>query len=374
MTDKDKTQFTNSLAEKISRFKSLARDFRLGNASAEQEIRLQAGALTEEAKQLAINEIVQAAQAVEKAGENELITRLAGLTKLMAAGDNTTAPQQEPGILIIEEDAQLAEQFANAIRGQFIDDPISIASTNKEAQELLLKQPFSTILLSLIMPDGDGRELLHDIKYEYALPASVIVLSPVNNDKVRVECMRLGAEKFLLKPVNVNELASLVKKLLKKFEKQELSLVPIGSEAAAEEDIEYAPIEKNEQQQVSVHGQKILLVEDEPMQANLTKMRLTKQGLTVVHAKDGKEALELLKQDRYSLVILDIMMPVLDGFTVLKVIRKDQKLQSTPVIIVSGMGSEDDIIQGYDLGATDYILKPFSPVHLIARVKSLLKD
>lgn len=373
MAESDEKAFRELLDEKITRCKSLARDFRLGNAAAELEIRLQADAVAREAESRSMTELASAARAVETADENDLITRLAAMTRLMQADDKRTAASQQPGILIIEEDPSLAKLYSNTIKSEQIEVPISIAGTVKQAGELLLKQPFSIILLNLIMPDGDGRELLHDIKYEYALPASVLVLSPVDNDKIRVECMRLGAEKFLVKPFDIRSLASLIKKLLQNFEQKELSLVPIGSEVIHSEDAEFAPIDKNEQQ-VSVRGQKILLVEDEATQANLTKMRLNKQGLTVIHAKDGKEALQFLQQERFSLVILDIMMPVLDGFTVLKVIRKDPKLKTLPVIIVSGMGSEEDIIQGYDLGATDYILKPFSPVHLIARVKSLLKD
>ena len=80
-----------------------------------------------------------------------------------------------------------------------------------------------------------------------------------------------------------------------------------------------------------------------------------------------------LRSQAFSLVILDVKMPVMDGFEVLQRIKTELKLD-LPVIMVTAMGSEADIIRGYDLGATDYILKPFSEVLLVARVKSLLKD
>lgn len=248
MTTSDESAFRELLDEKIARFKSLARDFRLGNASAELEIHLQADALAREAATRSRKELEAAAPAVEAAEENELITLLAALTKLMTAADKHTGATRKPGILIIEEDQTLAKLYSETIKSEHVDAPIHLASTFKQAGDLLRRQPFSIILLNLILPDGDGRELLHDIKYEYALPASVPVLSPVDNDKIRVECMHLGAEKFLVKPFDIKSLAGLIKKLLKNFAQKELSLVPIGSEVVNAEETEFAPIDKSNQQ------------------------------------------------------------------------------------------------------------------------------
>jgi DNA-binding response OmpR family regulator len=75
----------------------------------------------------------------------------------------------------------------------------------------------------------------------------------------------------------------------------------------------------------------------------------------------------------YSLLILDVKMPGLDGFEVLKRVRQDMKLPDLPIIMLTAMGSENDIIKAYDLGADDYILKPYSAVQLVARVKTLLR-
>lgn len=75
----------------------------------------------------------------------------------------------------------------------------------------------------------------------------------------------------------------------------------------------------------------------------------------------------------YALVILDVRMPVLDGFEVLKRIRAEPFTKRLPVIMLTAMGSESEIIKGYDMGADDYILKPYSAIQLVARVKSLLK-
>jgi DNA-binding response OmpR family regulator len=115
---------------------------------------------------------------------------------------------------------------------------------------------------------------------------------------------------------------------------------------------------------------KILIAEDEPALRNLVKTCLVKEGYSVIEAKDGQEALDLFYSENVSLVILDIMMPKLDGFEVLKTIR----IESTvPVLMLTARNTEYDELHGLKLGADDYITKPFSPAVLVSRVKAVLK-
>ncbi|HPJ75392.1 MAG TPA: response regulator transcription factor [Clostridia bacterium] len=115
---------------------------------------------------------------------------------------------------------------------------------------------------------------------------------------------------------------------------------------------------------------KILIAEDEPALRNLVKTCLVKEGYSVIEAKDGQEALDLFYSENVSLVILDIMMPELDGFEVLKTIR----IESTvPVLMLTARNTEYDELHGLKLGADDYITKPFSPAVLVSRVKAVLK-
>lgn len=115
---------------------------------------------------------------------------------------------------------------------------------------------------------------------------------------------------------------------------------------------------------------KILIAEDEPALRNLIKTCLINEGYPVLEAKDGQEALDVFYSDNVALIILDIMMPKLDGFEVLKTIR----LESTvPVLILTARNTEYDELHGLKLGADDYITKPFSPAVLVSRVKTILK-
>lgn len=118
---------------------------------------------------------------------------------------------------------------------------------------------------------------------------------------------------------------------------------------------------------------RILIVEDEEALRELMSFNLTKAGYDVVEAENANDALIFLEEITPDLVILDIMMPGLKGTQFLQIMKKSPKYSYIPVIIVSARSSEADIVEGLELGADDYITKPFSMKVLIAKVKILLR-
>jgi len=114
----------------------------------------------------------------------------------------------------------------------------------------------------------------------------------------------------------------------------------------------------------------ILVVDDEPAILDLVAAILEHQGYIVLEARDGDEALSILRERIPDLVLLDVMMPGQDGFAVLKEIRA---LSNVPVIMLTVQAGEADKVRGLDLGADDYIAKPFGPRELVSRVKALLR-
>ncbi|MBQ9832454.1 MAG: response regulator transcription factor [Clostridia bacterium] len=114
---------------------------------------------------------------------------------------------------------------------------------------------------------------------------------------------------------------------------------------------------------------KILIVEDEKAIANLIKVNLSAQGYLCTLAYDGKRAADLIEQNCYDLILLDIMLPEIDGYELLAYVRP----MGTPVIFITAMGTVEDKIKGLRLGADDYIVKPFQIGELIARVEAILR-
>ncbi|MBA7500746.1 MAG: response regulator [Clostridia bacterium] len=117
---------------------------------------------------------------------------------------------------------------------------------------------------------------------------------------------------------------------------------------------------------------KIVLAEDEPQIARLIEFKLKKEGYDVTWRENGEEALKAIKADKPDLILLDIMMPVMDGYEVLRRLKEDENLGDIPVIMLTARAQEKDVVKGIDLGAEDYITKPFHPAELLARVKRIL--
>lgn len=115
----------------------------------------------------------------------------------------------------------------------------------------------------------------------------------------------------------------------------------------------------------------ILFAEDDPNLCMILKDYLEMIGYTVNHAQDGEECIRLFKENKYQLVILDVMMPIKDGFTVAKEIREID--QSVPIIFLTAKNLKEDRIKGFQFGCDDYISKPFSTEELSLRIKAILK-
>ena len=117
-------------------------------------------------------------------------------------------------------------------------------------------------------------------------------------------------------------------------------------------------------------GGRILVAEDDPKQAELLRRYLENEGHAVVVCNDGRVALEEARRRTPDLVLLDVMMPRVDGLDVCRILRHESDI---PIIMLTARSTEDDLLLGLDLGADDYITKPFSPRELVARVRSLLR-
>lgn len=117
-------------------------------------------------------------------------------------------------------------------------------------------------------------------------------------------------------------------------------------------------------------GERILLIEDESRIREMVKEYLENEGFVIIEASDGAEGLEKFKSSEYDMLLLDVMLPKVDGWSVCREVRR---ASSVPILMLTARGEEYDRLFGFELGVDDYIIKPFSPKELVARMKAVLR-
>ena len=122
-----------------------------------------------------------------------------------------------------------------------------------------------------------------------------------------------------------------------------------------------------------MNAKKILVVDDEPDLVELVSYNLKKEGFKVSISPDGEDALEKIRKGAFDLVILDLMLPGIQGVELCRMLRSNPKTESIPIIMLTARGEVSDKIRGLETGADDYMTKPFSPKELLARVKAILR-
>ena len=121
-------------------------------------------------------------------------------------------------------------------------------------------------------------------------------------------------------------------------------------------------------------SKKILVVEDDKFLRELIVRGLKKEGFEVIQAIDGEEGIKEIEEERPDLVLLDLILPGIDGFTVLEQVKNDPNLASIPIIILSNLGQKEDLDRGLELGAIDFLVKAhFTPGEIIAKIKTALE-
>jgi two-component system, OmpR family, alkaline phosphatase synthesis response regulator PhoP len=119
--------------------------------------------------------------------------------------------------------------------------------------------------------------------------------------------------------------------------------------------------------------ERILVVDDEEDILELVRFHLTREGYQLTLAATGEDALKKAKHETFELIVLDLMLPGMDGFEVAKALKADTRSKGTPIVMLTAKGEDADVVAGLEIGADDYITKPFSPRVLTARVKAVLR-
>jgi len=227
------------------------------------------------------------------------------------------------------------------------------AGSGKQALDILRQERFDLMLLDLMMPDMDGFEVLLRLKEDPSHSNMPVVMITADNDAESVKrCIKLGAVDYVVKPINLAILKSRVWGHIAKASQQRNK--GVGK-------ISYA-----------TEGARILAVDDLALNRDLLANRLSKLGYIVKTAESADAALRVLGMEAIDLMLLDLMMPEIDGFQLLEQIRKNPRFAHLPVIIVSGEDSSDAMTRGLSLGADDYVAKPFYAPLLKSRIDACL--
>lgn len=243
------------------------------------------------------------------------------------------------------------------------------------------------IILSANMPGG-GLSIFENLKFsiETAL-IPIILLTDVIDEKVKKELIKKGAHEVISKPIDDEELVSKVQGILGDEEEAKGSPPPkISSRPPAEEE-QYSKDIKSlyevikSQAQTSAPGllkrikrdqKMILVVDDEPDVNSLLALLLKSQGYQVITAIDGQQGLEKARKEKPDLIILDIMLPKLDGYRVARMLKFDEHYKHIPIIMLTAKIQDKDKETGLEMGADAYLTKPFDTEDILDKVKNSL--
>lgn len=311
-------------------------------------------------------DVAEAASRLQKAPTQTLKQDATALLDVLRAV-TTAVPAEPRTVLLVDDDPMVTTLLSMALAAE--DRTIFVANSWAAAESQLQTLRPSLIVLDLMLPDTDGRNALvwlREQPHTAAIP--IFILSGGAGGSVPVaECLALGATRYIEKPFSPREVATAADAALRESDMQNWLDGFVQAQRPTDTAATAAPADPG-----LAEAPVVLLAEDDPLVSMLVRDRLKRAGMEVVHAEDGRKALDAAKERRFSCAILDVKLPALDGFALLAELRKDPRHARLPVAMLTAMGQEKDVMRGFELGADDYIVKPFSPRELAARIQRLV--
>lgn len=248
-------------------------------------------------------------------------------------------------ILLVDDEARLVGMMKPKLESWGYE--VDTADNGDEAIKRLKAESPDLLLLDLNMPEKDGVETLKEIrKFNQDLP--VVILADFATERILQETRELNVLGFVPKGYEFQKAARLIRRGLQAYQEQVKSSRTDGKK-------------------------RILIVDDEPELVKALTIRLSANGYQVLTASDGEEALNKARTEKPDLIILDIMLPKMDGFKVCRLFKFDPQYRKIPVIMLTVRAQEEDKTLGRETGADEYITKPFEADILLARIKEFLK-
>lgn len=274
--------------------------------------------------------------------------------------NNEKNPSAKEKILIVEDEKALLDLLiAKLSKEGYI---VNSANNGEDGYKLIKEWQPDLILLDIVMPKMNGYEVLEKMNEEN-IKTPVIIISnsgqPVEIEKTK----KLGAVDHLIKTeFNPFDVLDKVR-----------SYLDHKNNGNAEKIVANLPVKENTEGKKI--GIKVLLVEDDAFLREICSKKLVKEGFSVYEALDGEQALNGLVQAEPDIILLDIILPAIDGFQILHQIRSNSnpKVAKAPVIMLSNLGQDDDIKKAMEMGANDYLVKAhFTTEEIAQKIKKIL--
>jgi CheY-like chemotaxis protein len=259
-------------------------------------------------------------------------------------------------IIVVEDN----EKNLKLVRDVLLQSGFQIAEarTAEAALELVAETAPDLILMDIGLPGMSGLEAVRKLKSDpstASIPVCALTAFAMEEDQER--CLRAGFDGYLVKPITVSQLPEQVRALLG------------GGEEASSEPSSPGPTLAPSTEGTRA---KILVVDDTPQNVKLLETVLTGQGYAVISAVTGEQALTEVSEERPDLILLDVVMPGMDGYEVCRRLRADEQTALLPVVMVTAR-AEEERIKAIEAGADDFVTKPFDQAELMARMRSLLR-
>jgi len=268
-------------------------------------------------------------------------------------------------IMIVEDDPMLVEIYEKKLQGAGFE--IKVVTSGKAVKdEAILWQP-DLILLDVVLPDMDGFEILEAVKKEESIRnIPVYVFSNLGSKEDIDRATNLGAAGFLTKSnFTPSQLAEKVRELVgnpPSLPAQEAPSQPASSTPEF--------VGKKE-----INGHKVLIIEDEDIFIEMFGDKLKQEGFEVVAAKNGKWGIKEAEKGLFNCILLDMMMPAMNGYEAIKELRANEATKNTPVIILSNSAMDSEVKKALDLGANAYYVKTqITPGEVVEKVKELIDN
>ncbi len=260
-------------------------------------------------------------------------------------------------ILIVEDEEILLGVLQKKLSAEGFE--VAMARNGEEGLEKIREIKPDLVLLDIIMPKKDGFAVLEEMAAEKEMKNIPVIMISNSGQELELEkALKMGAKDFFIKT---------------QFEPQEVVEKINRQVGPAEEAVAVAGETISEEVKPTQKKEKILIVEDDQFLRDLMVRKLKSDNFEVLEATDGQIGLGKIVEERPDLILLDLVLPVLDGFAVLEKIKEDPRVSGIPVIILSNLGQQQDIEKGKRLGAIDFMIKAhFTPDEIVGKIKKAL--